>query len=86
MPIKDGELFDIESAPSLASLKGENLSIQEALVLAQIQKALKGDVKAFRAIVELSGQLKPSYPWESEDITDDFTVMFEQSVQAIWKQ
>ena len=85
MPLKDGELFDIDNAPSLASLKGENITIQEAVLVAQIQKALKGDVKAFRVIVELSGQLKPSYPWDSEDTEDDFVNMLKQAAN-VWNQ
>jgi hypothetical protein len=53
MPIKDGNLNDLESIKSLASIKGKNITVQEAVVLAQIQKALKGDQKAARLLFEL---------------------------------
>ena len=53
MPIQDGKTKDLESIKSLASIKGKNITVQEALVLAQIQKALKGDAKAARLLFEL---------------------------------
>lgn len=58
MPIKDGKAKDIESIKSLASIKGQNITVQEAIVLAQIQKALKGDQRSARLLFEmLSEQL-----------------------------
>lgn len=56
MPIKDGRLNDLESIKSLASMKGMNITVQEAIVLAQIQKALKGDQRAARLLFEVLGE------------------------------
>jgi recombinational DNA repair protein (RecF pathway) len=53
MPIKDGKTNDLESIKSLASMKGKNITVQEAIVLAQIQKALKGDQRAARLLFEM---------------------------------
>ena len=53
MPLKDGTVNDLESIQSLASMKGKNITVQEAVVLAQIQKALKGDQRAARLLFEL---------------------------------
>lgn len=53
MPLKDGEVNELESIKSLAAMKGKNITVQEAVVLAQIQKALKGDQKAARLLFEL---------------------------------
>lgn len=53
MPLKDGDINELESIKSLASLKGKNITVQEAVVLAQIQKALKGDQRAARLLFEL---------------------------------
>jgi hypothetical protein len=55
MPVKDGRLNDLESIKSLASMKGKNITVQEAIVLAQIQKALKGDQRAARLLFEVLG-------------------------------
>lgn len=58
MPLKDGKTNDIETIKSLASIKGKNITVQEALVFAQIQRALKGDQRSARLLFEmLSEQL-----------------------------
>ena len=56
MPIKDGKLNELETIKSLASIKGKNITVQEAIVLAQIQKALKGDQRAARLLFEVLGE------------------------------
>ncbi len=55
MPLKDGKAANIEKIRSVASMKGKNISVQEAIILAQIQKAVKGDSRAAELIIELSG-------------------------------
>lgn len=55
MSLKDGTITDIEKITNVASLKGLNISVQEAIMLAQIQKALKGDTKAAEYIRDTSG-------------------------------
>ena len=56
MPIKDGKLNNLESIKSLAGIKGKNITVQEATVLAQIQKALKGDTRAAMLLIEMLGK------------------------------
>ena len=56
MPIKDGTLNNLESIKSLAGIKGKNITVQEAAVLAQIQKALKGDTRAAMLLFEMLGK------------------------------
>lgn len=56
MPIKDGEINNIEQIKSLAAVKGQNITVQEAIVIAQIQKALKGNQSAARLLFEMMGE------------------------------
>lgn len=56
MPLKSGNAADVETIKNLAALKGKNITVQEAIMLAQIQKALKGDTKAAEYIRDTSGQ------------------------------
>lgn len=56
MPIKDGKINDIEQIKSLAAVKGQNITVQEAIVIAQIQKAIKGDQRAARLLFEMMGE------------------------------
>lgn len=55
MSLKEGTITDIEKITNVGSLKGLNISVQEAIMLAQIQKALKGDTKAAEYIRDTSG-------------------------------
>lgn len=69
MPTKSGKYADIESIKNFAALKGKNINVQEALVIAMLQKAIKGDVKAAEWIRDTAGQ-NPSVKLEAEVDTD----------------
>ena len=56
MPLKNGQEADLDEIQSLAATKGKNISVQEAIMLAQIQKAMKGDTKAAEYVRDTIGQ------------------------------
>ena len=56
MPLKNGQETDLEEIQSLAATKGKNITVQEAIMLAQIQKAMKGDTKAAEYVRDTIGQ------------------------------
>ena len=72
MPIKDGDLANIESLKSLAGAKGENISVQEGIVLAQTLLALKGDSRAAAFIRELVRDAETQQQEAGVTIVDDF--------------
>ena len=53
MPLKDGEAVGIDDVKNLAGLKGKNVSVQEAVIMAQIKEALRGNVKAANFIKDM---------------------------------
>ena len=55
MQLKEEAATDIETIKSVAALKGKNISVQEAIMLAQIQKAIKGDTRAAEFVRDASG-------------------------------
>lgn len=59
MQVGDGKGTDIESITKFAQLKGKNITVQEAMIIAQAQKALKGDLAALQFIRDTVGQ-KPT--------------------------
>ena len=73
MPMKNGKSADVESIRSFAALKGKNISVQEAILIAQIQKAMKGDTKAAEYVRDTMGQR----PVDSVDMTMNLPVFFE---------
>lgn len=73
MPIKNGKFADVDSIRNFASLKGKNISVQEAILIAQIQKAMKGDTKAAEYVRDTIGQK----PTDSVKMSMNLPVMFE---------
>ena len=56
MPLKTATAADIEQIRSMQELKGANITVGEAIALAQVQKALKGDTTAAQFVRDTSGQ------------------------------
>ena len=52
LPLKEGKL---DKLTDMQTINGKNITVEEAMVLKQIQKALKGDLRAFESLVDLSG-------------------------------
>lgn len=59
MPMKSGKHTDIEAIKNFTALKGKNISVQEAIAIAMLQKAMKGDEKAAAWVRDTAGQ-KPT--------------------------
>lgn len=55
MPMESGAAENIEEIQSYAEAAGRNITVQEAIMLAQIKKAVKGDTKAAEYIRDTSG-------------------------------
>lgn len=56
MPLEKGREVDIEKIKSFAQAKGKNITVEQAMLIAQIQRALDGDTKAMEFIMKASGQ------------------------------
>lgn len=51
LPMQEGQL---DKLTDLKSIKDKNITVEEAMVLKQIQNAMKGDLRAFESIIALS--------------------------------
>lgn len=56
LPLQGGKSADIEKAKDLKSFSNANMTVEQALIMAQIKKAAKGDLDAFEAIRDLIGE------------------------------
>ena len=63
LPLKNGEID--ESARSLMDLQGMNVTVQDAMTMALIKKALRGDVRAYEIIRDTVGE-KPQIEIKSD--------------------
>lgn len=56
LPIRSGKGADLDSIKNFAALKGKNITVQDAMMIAQIQKALKGDTTAAAFVRDTAGE------------------------------
>lgn len=73
MPLKNGKSASVEEIKSLAAVKGKNISVQEAILIAQVQKAMKGDTRAAEYVRDTIGQK----PVETHEVDMNLPVFFE---------
>lgn len=59
MPLQNKKCHDVEDIQSFAQLKGKNVSVETAIIIKQIQRALAGDLPSAEFIRDTSGQ-KPT--------------------------
>lgn len=59
LPLDQREAVDIEAIQDLTALEGGNITVQEAIMLKQIQKAMDGDTKAAEYVRDTAGE-KPT--------------------------
>lgn len=52
MPMKSGRGADFEKIKNFSDLKNQNINVQEAILIAQVQKAMKGDTRAAEMIMD----------------------------------
>ena len=68
MPLKKGKVYSAEEIKSFADLNGKNITIDQALMVKLIQKALKGDLNAIGMVRDTVGE-KPTDKMEIKDTT-----------------
>lgn len=56
LSIRTGKKANIEKSKSIRDLSSENVSVQEAILMKQIEKALKGDLKALEFLRDTLGE------------------------------
>ena len=73
MPLKDGKGSDIEKLKSFGALKGKNITVEDAILIAIAQKAMKGDIPAGTFIRDTVGE-KPTENQNVKIIESDWFV------------
>lgn len=59
MPLNGKKCYDVEEIQNFAQLKGKNVTVETAILIKQIQRALSGDLPSAEFIRDTSGQ-KPT--------------------------
>lgn len=79
MSMKNGEVHTVDEIQSVADVKGKNLTVDQAILLKQVEKALKGDLRSAEFVRDTAGQ-KPIEKVQA-DVTND-----NDELKAILKQ
>ena len=85
MPMKTGKKDELEKIKCIAAIKGKNITMQEAIMLAMLQKAAKGDVRAAEYIRDTIGQ-KPGHDFSFEDYEDDGFMDALREGAKVWQE
>ena len=65
MPISNGKGAEIEKIKSFGAIKGKNITVEDAILIAITQKAMKGDIPAGTFIRDTVGEK----PTENKNVT-----------------
>ena len=68
LPLTDKTLTNVENIKSFAKLKGKNVTVDQALMVKLIQKALNGDLNAITMVRDTVGE-NPAVKMEVKDLT-----------------
>lgn len=85
MPIKTGKKDDLEKIKCIANVKGKNITMQETIMLAMLNKAAKGDVRAAEYIRDTIGQ-KPGLDIAFDDFEDDGFIDALREGAKVWDE
>lgn len=85
MPMKKGKVYDAEDIKCFAELKGKNISIDQAMMVCLIQKALKGDLSAIAMIRDTVGE-KPVEKVEATVTKNPFDELTADELRELIKQ
>ena len=71
MPMKKGKTYSAEDIKCFADLKGKNITIDQAMMVCLVQKALKGDLSAIGMVRDTVGE-KPAEKIEANVTKNPF--------------
>ena len=67
LSMTSGQVHNVEDIQNIADIKGKNLTVDQAILLKQVEKALKGDLQSATFIRDTSGN-KPVEKVEKTEI------------------
>lgn len=85
MPMKRGKVYTAEEIKSFADLKGKNITIDQAMMICLVQKALKGDLSAIAMIRDTIGE-KPAEKVEATVTKNPFDELTADELRDLIKR
>ena len=85
MPMKRGKVYTAEEIKSFADLKGKNITIDQAMMVCLVQKALKGDLSAIGMVRDTVGE-KPAEKVEATVTKNPFDELTADELRKLIEQ
>ena len=85
MPMKRGKVYTAEEIKSFADLKGKNITIDQAMMICLVQKALKGDLSAIAMVRDTIGE-KPAEKVEATVTKNPFDELTADELRKLIEQ
>ena len=85
MPMKKGKVYTAEDIKCFADLKGKNITIDQAMMICLVQKALKGDLNAISMIRDTVGE-KPAEKVEATVTKNPFDELTADELRELIKR
>ena len=82
MPMKKGKTYSAEDIKCFADLKGKNITIDQAMMICLVQKALKGDLSAIAMVRDTIGE-KPAEKVEATVTKNPFDELTADELRAL---
>lgn len=83
MPLYNKKMVDVDSIRSFGALKGKNVSVQEAMMMAQVMKAIKGDTKAAEYVRDTIGQKPVENVAMSGEVNNPFAELSTEELKKL---
>lgn len=83
MQMKSGQATDIEAIKSFATLKGKNITVQDAVSIAMLQKAMKGNVRAAEWVRDTAGQKPVENVVMAGEVNNPFAGLSSEDLKAL---
>ena len=85
MPMKKGKVYTAEEIKCFADLNGKNITIDQAMMVKLIQKALKGDINAIAMVRDTIGE-KPAEKIDATVTKNPFDELTADELRELIKQ
>ena len=85
MPMKKGKVYTAEDIKCFADLKGKNITIDQAMMVCLVQKALKGDLSAIGMVRDTVGE-KPAEKVEATVTKNPFDELTADELRELIKR
>lgn len=85
LQLKKGKKYSVDDIRNISDINGKNISVKEAAVFAQINKALDGDIKAFQLLLEIIGEApgQAAANGQPESVDDALTVSLKEMAKEL---